>query len=276
MRNRLSARPRAAAFTLIEILVVGLLIAILSAIGLISVQSFMRRSQLRVTTGEAAQLATGLSFVRDDIGFYPKLNFLLYGENQIGITLGDINSSNPINPDFAQYGNSITSLASRIVQNWNGPYVGMSPGRRGTGGPTIVTMQLPQSNTSVEYPGDVWHQPYCVYTMSINEDGLVSFNTNDIRRRPGVTEPEFWQVHGDFFNAVVSYGPNQVPGGQNPPATANLPTRADQEAARLYDVVDFRNYIYRALPTDQYNTTHRINAYFAIVDEDSDDLVRQF
>lgn len=286
MRNRLSSSRRAPGFTLIEILVVALLIAILSAIGLISVRSFMTRNQLRIVIGETNQIATGLSLARDDLGFYPKINFLLYGENQIGLGLGEIDAlSNPIHPDFAVYGNDVANLTSRIVQGWAGPYIGMSPGRRGTGGPTVVTMRMPgvadnpatpQNDADQQYPGDVWFQPYCVYIMNIDENGLVSFNTNDRRRQDGVTEPEFWQEHGNFFNAVVSYGPNQVPGGQNPPANANLPDRAAQESARLYEVIDIRNRLYEALEPAEYNTANRINGYFAIVDEDSDDLVRQF
>ena len=286
MQRHLRAQRTASAFTLIEILVVGLLIAILSAIGLISVRTFMERNGIRVVLGETHQIATALSLCRDDIGFYPKINFLLYGENQIGERVGDVDATtNPIRRDFALYGADIADLTPRIVQNWSGPYIGMSGGRRGIGGPSIVTMELPNgvddpgtpnNEARVEFPGDRWNMPYAVYVMSIDGDGLISFNTGERASDPNVPSPADFRTVPNFFTAVVSYGPNQVPGSQTPPAAANLPTRADQEAARLFTVLDTRSYIYRALEQTDYNTADRINGYFAIVDPASDDLVRQF
>lgn len=281
MQLNLGHRRRRPAFTLIEILVVALLIAILSAIGLISVRSFMERNRLRVVVGETYQIATALSFARDDIGFYPKLNFLLVGLNELGTDLGPVSATNPINPDFEYFGNDISALTPRIVpsqrgttgaQGWQGPYMGMSEARRGLGGPTVVTMELPISGVRVRYPADAYFQPYTLYQMSWDELNRPNF----------INGPEQLGQIADLFTAVVSYGPNQVPGGENPPSESGLvgateeDTRDNQIAARLYTTVDARAFIYRALEPIDYEVVGRNFAYYAIVAPDSDDLIKQF
>ncbi|MBN1475896.1 hypothetical protein JXA47_04000 [Candidatus Sumerlaeota bacterium] len=275
MRHLLSHRRTIAAFTLIEILVIALLISILSAIALFSVRSMMDRARVRTVIGETYQIATALSLCRDDIGIYPKLNFLLYSINEIGEFTGAITPTNRIHPDFESFGNDIENQTTRLASRWNGPYMGMSQTRTSVGiaaGPSIVRMQLPQANNQeVLYPGDAWQQPYSVYLMSIDGDGFVTFNTGET----GLPfEVENFTTLPNFFSAVVSYGPNRQPGG---PDLSNLPATFDPVAARLYETISERSpFIYRALIPDQYNTGDRINGYFAIQDENSDDLVREF
>jgi prepilin-type N-terminal cleavage/methylation domain-containing protein len=283
MQLNLAHRRGRPAFTLIEIMIVAALISVLSAIALISVRTFMERSRLRVVVGETYQIFEALSFARDDIGFYPKLNFLLDGVNQIGVNIGAINAGNPINPDFEYFGNDISGIASRIVpsqavtgsQGWKGPYIGMSAARRGhglAGGPTIVTMELPVSGQRVDFPADAWNQPYALYIMNIDANGEFSFAAGP---------QEFGRV-ANFFNAVVSYGPNRVPGGETVPPTSGLPNDlAGREPARLYTTIDTRSYIYGALRHQDWlpggaNLLLRTSAYFAIVDPASDDLIKQF
>jgi type II secretory pathway pseudopilin PulG len=275
MRHMLSHRRTVAAFTLIEILVIALLISILSAIALFSVRSMMDRARVRTVIGETYQISTALSLCRDDIGIYPKMNFLLGSINEIGEFTGAITPTNRIHPDFECFGNDIDNQTTRLASQWNGPYMGMSQTRTTAGiaaGPSIVRMQLPQANNQeVFFPGDAWQQPYTLYLMSIDGDGLVTFNTGE----SGLPfEVENFTTLPNFFSAVVSYGPNKQPGGQD---LSNLPATFDPEEARLYETINPRNpFIYRALVRNQYNTENRINGYFAIQDENSDDLVREF
>ncbi len=65
MYQKLSQPRMAAGFTLIEIIVVAVVISILSAIGIISVQSFMGRARIRVVLGETYQIASAMSFARE-------------------------------------------------------------------------------------------------------------------------------------------------------------------------------------------------------------------
>lgn len=278
-----------AGFTLIEILVVAALIALLSGIAIISVQSFMARSQIRVVIGETYQLATAMSFARDDIGFYPKLSFLLLNVNEIGSDLGEIDiTGNVINPDFELFGNAVASQTTRLITQWEGPYMGMSGSRNGVGGPSVLTMQLPIAQAlgaeiqTARFPGDAWKQPYAVYMMNLDENGDISF----------LNDPTEYADVPNFFSAIVSYGPNQVPGGEEQPinqstGAAVLPVDLTARIpARLYLTInggavdngsrESRDRTYRALTPADYNTTDRLNGYHALVDPSSDDLVKEF
>ncbi len=265
-------------FTILEILIVAAMISILSGIAMISVRTFFRSTQLRVVMGESYQIATALSLAYDDIGYYPKLNFLLHGLNEIGQSPGVPDTlANPLHRAFEYHNLDVSTRTSSALTLWSGPYMSMSQGRY-TGqnlgaGPTIVTMRLPTSATAydeVDYPADAWVQPYALYLMQIDDAGDVGF-TNSIA--------DFASVP-NFFRAVVSYGPNLVPGGATVPSESNLPHDPEGRVpARLYttdgDDLNPSDRTFTALVATQFNTDRR-DAYYAVIDFDSDDLIKQF
>jgi prepilin-type N-terminal cleavage/methylation domain-containing protein len=290
MFQKLSQRRPAAGFTLIEIIVVAVMIAILSAIGLISVQSFMGRARIRVVLGETYQIASAMSFARDDIGFYTKLSFLLLGENEIGQSLGQIDATNRLNTGFEYFGNDVDPLTTRVATGWAGPYMGMSQGRRGLGGPTIVSFVFPSvtgsglgsTSNPIDGPGDAWNQPYVLYLMNIDTRGNIGFinsagaSTSDVGQFTDVP---------NFFSAVVSHGPNGRPAGELTDLPSQFPAAAAdavngnqfiRDNMMLYRDLDVRTFVYETLEPEDYNDPLRITSYFGVVDRNSDDLVKEF
>jgi prepilin-type N-terminal cleavage/methylation domain-containing protein len=295
MDTRLTGTWRRSGFTLIEILVVAIVISILSAIALISVQSFMERTRLRVVIGETYQIATAMSFARDDLGLYVKPSFLILSKNELGLDDGAVTGANPINPALEYFGNDVSDLSSRILTNWAGPYMGLSAGRNDIGGPTTVRMVMPGvaasdrggADNPLNAPGDVWNQPYILYLMDIDRNGDPFFinGVGDYTTVPG------------FFAAVVSYGQNRVPGGEEQPVDkTNTPILSEdligRIPARLYvtleqtgpgggavpvpNQLESRVLLYGALPPISYNTTAQIQGYYALIDRNSDDIIKEF
>lgn len=61
-------------FTLIEILIAVAIIAILTAIGIVSYTSINRRARDAKRVGDIEQIRSGLEMYRSDNGFYPAIN----------------------------------------------------------------------------------------------------------------------------------------------------------------------------------------------------------
>src|SRR5690606_28279853 len=64
------------AFTLVELVIVGALIAIFSGIAIFGVQAQFRNNQRKAIIGETRHVAIALDFAFNDVGFFPKLCFL--------------------------------------------------------------------------------------------------------------------------------------------------------------------------------------------------------
>jgi hypothetical protein len=100
-----------------------------------------------------------------------------------------------------------------------------------------------------------------------------------------------------FFAAVVSYGQNRVPGGEEQPVDkTNTPILSEdligRIPARLYvtleqtgpgggavpvpNQLESRVLLYGALPPISYNTTAQIQGYYALIDRNSDDIIKEF
>lgn len=211
-----------AGFSLIEILFVAAVLGILAGIAIFSAQEFYESNRRKTVFDEVKSIGTGLSFAQDDIGFIPKIHMLnepktLVTTIQNGITL--------IRPGFDTYGflPSDGAQAIKVNSDWSGPYMPIVTSRKALaqGQAGLVKMRILSSfgtnlsgnpdqvagDSLVDWPTDVWGNPYVVYQIS-SDEGLIDFNTN----------PQGWR----FIRAaqekadrvfVCSYGENRVPGG---------------------------------------------------------------
>lgn len=228
-------------FTLMEILIVAALITVLSSIAIISVNSFYNQAVKKTTIGELNRVGMALAFAEQDIGFYPKLAYLDKSEHYVLYDLaGDRTDPNMLVNHFDTYGFLAGGLGdplqSRVASQWKGPYIGVSETRaksgRGQGGVVKVRLSdvaelFPDERSVVDWPADPLGNPYVFYRLKAVVDSSGNI-TPVFVSSPG--------ARADFFNAVVSYGANRIPGGNdNTPLDSTL---ADQlRAGGLYSKV---------------------------------------
>lgn len=217
MTHRLpNTRSKLRAFTLVELLIVGVLIAIFAGLAVINVQQQYVSNQRKAVIGETRQIASALDFAYNDLGFFPKIAFLqdsvtglrLESERQFG------------NPDlifnvFQGQGIPTLGRATTIQQQWQGPYFSASSARsrivQGRGGSRLMRVTTNPAETGFPWPVDAFNNPYMLYTLNFDGEGGLFFTVNT-QDNPTVPETNPGAV-GNAFNAVVSYGRNQVPGG---------------------------------------------------------------
>jgi len=206
-------------FTLLEILIVGALIALFSGIAIFAVQEMYDRNRAKAMFGEAYEIGTALSFAHNDLGFFPKLHLLRLPATLVIFPTG-------VYPSFDMYGQfppNNVSLIANVRENWNGPYIGTSEARnrQAQGGRGLVTVRLSDFSRGVTLPGigdaslvqwptDTWGRPWVVYQVTTDFNLVSAQNPAGIRWISSPTEL------ANYFNAVVSYGPNGVPGGLPP------------------------------------------------------------
>jgi len=301
------SRHKRRGFTLIEILIVAALIALLSGIAAINIQSAYVNNQRKSTYGEARSVATAMSFAFEDVGIYPKLCFLRQNSFFIAPPAGN----NPGAPGpylvsgFEYMGHPLSqqpTLIKRVITNWaqgfgSPGYMSASEGKRGLfqgrrGG--LVRMEIPmdvqgydpitipggQSLPIYEWPADPWGRPYVIYMLwqeGVRADGLPNVHFVD---RP-TRSP-------NYALAVISYGPNGIPGGNENVTAADIATG---QSLWLFSRVD-RAYPdqsdYRCLRPSEYDP-NRMNVYSyqrllgvqnpnppGITDSGSDDIVVDF
>lgn len=232
-------------FTLIEVMIVAALIALLSGIALFSIQQFYDSNVRKAALGECNRLGTALEFANQNLGFYPKLNYLRQPRSvvQFNETTGVADAAYVVHAlDYYGYfpGGTASPALGRVALSWDGPYYGASVNRarsnRGTqSGITKVrladvfyaTNSLPLS--LVSWPADPYGNPYVLYQVKYDSSGTYS---PVVVGSPGQS--------ADYFNAVVSYGPNKFPGGnENTPDTpAGASVRDALRGAALYLVGD--------------------------------------
>ena len=243
-RNRGSIN-RPVGFTLVELLVVGLLISLFSTIAIVNMQRFFDDSKRKAVFDEVKSLGTAASFAYDDIGFFPRLHLLELPKNLV--VDRDDNGLAFMRPGFDAYGflGAYSIHARNVLENWTGSYMGVTEARSrlGQGQKGLIPVRLPdttgigadfgnEDNSLVNWPTDVWGNPYVIYL--VGSDGLAVNASNS----KGLV---FIQNHADdpdFMAAIVSYGPNRIPGGSQD-NTGYLPPvgSADYEslkAASLY------------------------------------------
>ncbi|MBI3737182.1 prepilin-type N-terminal cleavage/methylation domain-containing protein [Candidatus Sumerlaeota bacterium] len=236
MIEKAGLRPRRArgGFTLVEIMIVAALIALLSGIAIFSINEFYNNNIRKAVIGEANQLATALSFAHDDVQFFPRLQYLNAPRSLIFVTpCTGVQSATEVLPGMDYYGflpGGTPATFSRINAGWSGPYMGVSMTRnRSSRGSRsgMVKMRLPDVYYSlsgcttqdkysiVDWPADVWGNPYVLYQMKSGTD------VNGFRI-PVFIDRE--TEEGDYLNAVVSYGKNKFPGGNTETTVAQANT----------------------------------------------------
>lgn len=211
-------------FTLVELVIVGALIAMFSTLAVFGVQQQFRSNVRKATIGEARQIATALDFANLDTSVFPKLCWL--PESKSGMLL----IGNQVSPgaDLLAFGfldsqgrNVDPAVAGRYQNSWNGPYFAMSQSRVGVaqgrggfvymlipgmpaGGPNDISTPGP----GFRWPADPYNNPYVVYMLDIANPAVtpatLTFAGN------GSADPT---RKGNYVNAVVSYGQNHYPGG---------------------------------------------------------------
>lgn len=217
-RNR-----RRRGFTLIEILVVGVLIALFSGMAIFSVQRFYDDARRKIVFDETKQIGTALEFAFEGIGFFPRLHML--GQPLSAVVWKNAGGLSVLAPAFDTYGYLIQDSfeVQQVEKNWDGVYMSaatnrlkLSQGQKG-----LVTMRIPDPESialdvrnGVEYslvywPTDVWGNPYVVYHVVTDAAMITADNPQGLRLIERPSEM------ADKFNAVVSYGPNGVPGGND-------------------------------------------------------------
>lgn len=202
-------------FTLIEILVIALIISILSSIAIINIQQFVDNNKRKAVVAEVRQLAQALSFARDDIGYFPKLNFLTASRFSPRLAIFNADGSvDRFHRDFHLYGANFS--VQRDVPDWNGPYMGVSPARtgaaQGIGG--SIQMELagdaafPAESNIQTWPADTFGEPYMVYAMKWEFDAGAGTYVARFIADP-ITA---FREAPNAVLAVVSYGKNRLPG----------------------------------------------------------------
>lgn len=273
------------AFTLIEMFIVGALIALFAGIAIFNIQGQYLINIRKITIAEVNQIHTALSFIKMDTGVFPKLNFLnkalYHPEISVPVQNGR-QLSLPGDFDYMGYPIGI-GLEATILSEWRGPYYSVSPSRRGVaravGG--IVSMLLPNTGIVSDWPADPYGQPYVLYLIRIDATGALDWV------RSATDE-------ANYFAAVVSYGRNRIPGYRGD--TAIPPADFDRlKTERLYTEGGSGNDIYgrprvaefTALRADEYNDT-RLRALtkigvtgisedeVGIIDPGSDDIIYEF
>jgi len=290
-------------FTLVEILIVAALIALLAGIAAINIQNAYQSNQRKATYGEARSIATALSFAYEDVGIYPKLCFL--SQNIFDIAPPQVAPYTQPGPslvsgfDYMGYDvNAPATLASRIIKNWvkgmgSQGYFSAGQGRRGLfqgrrGG--MVRMEIPMDIYSpqvlppgqalpvvLDWPADPWGRPYVVYMLH-----LEGAQPNGLPRVRFVNSP---MDDANYALAVVSYGPNGIPGG---PVDWNTAALAIGQPLCLYvrgtypaDFRCLRPNEYTAARRDMWSYVRLTGAlgpggYPGVIDEGSDDIVIDF
>lgn len=213
-------RPAPRAFTLVEMLIVGALIALFAGLAIFGVQQQFRSNQRKAVIGEARQVATALDFAYNDIGIFPRIAFLQYSIEGLRVeSLREYGAPNAVFADFQTHGIFAGLQTLTIQDRWGGPYFSASQSRtrvaQGRGGSRF--MRVPNNvvgslgNQGFSWPVDTFNNPYMLYNLNINPDtGGLYFTTQ--LPNGAAASPEA-SATGNAFNAVVSYGPNQVPGG---------------------------------------------------------------
>jgi prepilin-type N-terminal cleavage/methylation domain-containing protein len=231
-------------FTLVEILIVAALIALFSGMAIISTSYMVQQSKRKSAVADARTLASVLSISHMNLGFFPKLGYLSLALTQIQYRQTQtIEEAPKLPPDFDVIGFDSPSIhASRVFEAWGGPYYPSSASRKSlTGGKGYsVRMQMPTNAVNgepviVDWPADPWGSPYVVYLLSNKSDGL-----------GWVTSPF---MKPDYFAAVVSYGPDGIPGSPaNGILSPDIRKKADD-----YKLYRKQGEMFYALAPEEYN-----------------------
>lgn len=237
--GRRALRRRDRGFTLAELVIVATLISLFSTLAVFSIQTQFQNNQRKAVIAETRQIAAALEFANLDTGIFPKLCFL--DQSRDGLLFLGVERFGAGGGGFQIY-NYMDVAARRtfdaapaIDRSWRGPYFALSQARRGLaqgrGGFAQVVLNESGWPTTEEatlrYPTDVYGNPYVVYMMNAD---LTNQQLLFVQEGADGLNPT---KKGTFVNAVVSYGPNQVPGGDER-FRANFTSPLNGVGLRLY------------------------------------------
>ena len=280
-------RNRNRGFSLIEIMIVAILLAIFAGLAAINISEVFQQNKIKITYGELDSLRSAVGFAANDTGgVIPKLSFL----NQNQFTITDLNSGgNVVTADFHYMGFPIGGQASTIYTRWKGPYLGIAKPEADDAGDTsisrkagvarmLINSEVPNTsgnpNNVVQWPIDFWRNPYVIYMLRITRDPNNPNSTPfvDFIRRSG--------ERPNFSMAYVSYGRDRVPGSYANNSPGEVQRKEDQ---KLFVVAPIGSaWDFEALPETDFNGI-RLQGYsevkfgdpnlIGVVDIGSDDIV---
>lgn len=207
---------RRGGFTLIEILIVGALIVLFSGLAIINMQRFFDDASRKAMFGEAKEIATAMSFAHNDLGYYPRIPVLGLPATLVTFTQGGVQF---LRPGFDTYGYfpALTPQAANVATVWKGPYLGISNQHN-----TVLVRltdsalrQVPATGPGgddfslIRWPADKWGHPWMIYLVKSDPAAATANNPLGLRLINSPTE------EADYMTAVVSYGPNGFPGGND-------------------------------------------------------------
>lgn len=278
-------------FTLVEMFIVGALIALFAGIAVINIQQQFDSNKRKAMIGEARQLGSSIAFAKLDTGVFPRLCFLSLSDTQLQFEArqrGYVGAEKYFYSIMDYLGRNTFAIAPNLDSNWRGPYFSASQSRGGTaqGRGGFVNMAIPEVPTSTtdpfRWPADGYGNPWVVYLVSadLSQNPPAPYFLNAQNVNSPTTNP-------DFFTAVVSYGPNRIPGGG--PA-ADLVTQPVAAQNRIYVETGFNQY--RMLTANEYTPARArfVSNRFGttglapndqgiatgIIDAGSDDIIYEF
>src|SRR5689334_7876780 len=100
-----AARTRVRGFTLIEMMIVGVMIVVFSGIAMFAVREMYDENVKKAGSAEVHSIATALSHARDDLAFFPRLSVLDMPLDRIYFpSVSAISFANGIRPGIDMYG----------------------------------------------------------------------------------------------------------------------------------------------------------------------------
>lgn len=205
-------------FTLVELFIVGALIALFAGLALFNVREQFDSNRRKAMIGEARNLGTSMGFAKMDTAVFPKFCFLTMSEREMQFEAVSRGHNADFYYNVIDYTNIATGpFAAGIKQNWRGPYFAASQSRQnisqGRGG--FVTMNVPiefggtVQSEPFRWPADSWGNPWVLYLVALQRTSPTAFEPVFINGAPNFSPT----LDPDYFTAIVSYGPNKVPGG---------------------------------------------------------------
>lgn len=196
-------------FTLVEMLIVGVLIALFSGLAVFSISQQLNSNKMKAAVAECRQISTAMSFAHQDLGFFPKICYLRLSANNLAkvftnFALSTQGTKTSIHEwEYHSLPTAMDLTGKLLDKKWKGPYGGFGQER-------IVRMTIPAEtggrDVEMDWPADPWGNPYVAY-----------FITTERRAGAGVSDltNRFIKTAGEdarLYAGVVSYGRNKVPG----------------------------------------------------------------
>lgn len=230
--GRSSKRKAVRAFTLIEMLIVAALISLFSALAVINIQTQLENNRRKSIIGESRQIGTAMELAYTDLGFFPSLSLIdnsltsleLESERVFGNNNTLFGALHPyVLPTAPLVGTSNrTSSIDRTKVNWAGGYISSAQSRNalssGQGGTRLMNVYdgINPGAPAVRWPLDGYNNPWMFYSLNVDRTTPATpflYFVTETQADSTVANTTDGSVDGNFVNAVVSYGRNNVPGG---------------------------------------------------------------